>query len=73
MAILVLREQDAHAVFTVRDVLQQTAVAGTEYAEATVAKTMQRMKREPEPECSPFVRLERMGRAGFRLVETEAS
>jgi hypothetical protein len=40
-------------------------LAGTAYAEATVFKTMQRMK-EP-PVRPPFVRLERLGRAGFRL------
>jgi hypothetical protein len=40
---------------------------GTTYAERTVFKTMQRMK-EP-PTRPPYMRLERVDRQGFRLLE----
>jgi hypothetical protein len=53
------------SLFTVRDVFAQMA-AGTSFAESTVFKTMQRMKEAPER--PPNVRLERAGRANFRVV-----
>lgn len=53
-------------VFGVREVYQQMARARTRYAESTVLKTMQRMKRPASR--SPFVRLERVGREGFRIA-----
>lgn len=39
---------------------------GTSYAEPTVFKTMQRMK--DTPVRPPYERLERVGRAGLRLL-----
>jgi hypothetical protein len=53
--------------FTVRDVYAEMVSAGTSYAELTVYKTMQRMKLA-DPRL-PGVRLERIGREGFRLAE----
>lgn len=52
-------------VFTAHEVYAEMQASGTAYAERTVLKTMQRMK-EP-PVRPPFVRLDRGGRAGFRL------
>jgi hypothetical protein len=54
-------------VFTVREVFDRMAECGTTYAEGTVFKTMQRMK-EP-PTRPPYMRLERVDRQGFRLLE----
>jgi len=55
---------------TVREVYTEMLADSTAYAEATVFKTMQRMK-EP-PVRPPFERLERVGRAGFRVVAGSA-
>ena len=60
-----LRSRTGTDVLTVHAVYAEMMLAGTAYAEATVFKTMQRMK-EP-PVRPPFARLERLGRAGFRL------
>jgi hypothetical protein len=61
-----LSARDGRQVSTVREVYAEMLARGTVYAETTVFKTMQRMK-EP-PVRPPFERLERVGRAGFRLV-----
>ena len=53
--------------FTLRDVCTEMAAAGTGYAEATVFKTMQRMK-EP-PKRPPSVQLERAEPGGFRAID----
>lgn len=53
--------------FTVRQVHAEILAAGARYAESTTFKTMQRMKQEPAR--PPFARLERVGRAGFRVVD----
>jgi hypothetical protein len=53
-------------MFTARSVYAEMVAAGTRYAESTAFKTMQRMK-QPSPR-PPFVRLERVGREGFRVV-----
>jgi hypothetical protein len=56
-------------VFTVCEVYAEMVAAGTRYAEVTVVKTMQRMKTPPAR--PPYARLERAGRAGFRIVRLE--
>jgi hypothetical protein len=43
--------------------------AGCAYTEAVAFKTMQRMKAAPVR--PPLARLERFGRAGFRLAEAD--
>jgi hypothetical protein len=66
-ALTTLSVESSKQVFTVRDVFEKMAKCGTTYAEATVFKTMQRMK-EPTTRL-PYTRIERVGRQGFRLVE----
>jgi hypothetical protein len=61
-----LRDRTGQHVFTVREVYGEMLSAGTQYAESTVFKTMQRMKAPPKR--APYVRLERAGNEGFRLV-----
>src|SRR4029077_5080376 len=65
-ALAALETRAAGEVFTVREVYAEMVATGTRYAEPTVFKTMQRMK-EP-PARPPCARLERAGRAGFRLA-----
>lgn len=47
-ALYALLARDGRSVFTVRDVYAEMVAAGTLYAETTVFKTMQRMKRAPK-------------------------
>jgi len=61
-----LGDRTGQKVFTVRSVYAEMLAAGTAYAESTVFKTMQRMK-DP-PKRAPYVRLERAGKEGFRIV-----
>ena len=55
--------------FTVRQVHAEMVAAGCAYTEAVAFKTMQRMKAAPVR--PPLARLERFGRAGFRLAEAD--
>ena len=62
-----LRARTGTQVFTVSDVYSEMVATGTGYAEATVFKTMQRMKGAPTR--PPMIRLERAEPAGFRVVD----
>jgi hypothetical protein len=58
--------------FPVREVYARMREVGTSYAELTVYKAMQQMKR-PDPRL-PDIKLERIGREGFRLAsQTDAT
>ncbi|HVA59696.1 MAG TPA: hypothetical protein VNG13_04055 [Mycobacteriales bacterium] len=70
-ALQTLRARTGAETFTVREVHAEMVTAGSAYAKATAFKTMQRMKEEPVRR--PFVRLERVGREGFRLVGADLS
>ena len=65
-ALFALSARDGRSLFTVRDVYNEMATAGTRYAESTVFKTMQRMK-EP-PKRPPILQLERAEGEGFRIA-----
>lgn len=65
-ALRTLGAEDNSQVFGVREVYEQMARARTRYAESTVFRTMQRMKRPAYR--PPFVQLERVGRGGFRIA-----
>jgi hypothetical protein len=65
-ALTTLSAESSKRVFTVREVFEKMAECDTRYAEATVFKTMQRMK-EPSTR-PPYACLERVGRQGLRLV-----
>jgi len=65
-ALSALSARDGRSVFTVRDVDDETVVAGTPYAETTVFKTVQRMKGAPKR--PPIIQLERAGGEGFRIA-----
>ena len=67
-AFAALSARSGRQLFTVREVYAEMRECGTSYAEATVSKTMQRM--EELPTRLPYVRLERVGRRGFRLETT---
>lgn len=66
-ALMAVRERTGQQVFTVRVVYEEMLAAGTRYAESTVFKTMQRMKGPAGR--PPYVRLQRAGLQGFRLVD----
>ncbi|MHB8188772.1 MAG: hypothetical protein ACYDDU_22460 [Dermatophilaceae bacterium] len=68
-AVAALSARDGRQAFTVRQVYAEMLAEGTSYAEPTVFKTMQRMKNSPAR--PPYARLERAGRAGFRLAKVE--
>ena len=57
-------------MFTVRDINAEMVAAGTQYAESTVFRTVQRMKASPVR--PPYARLEPVGREGFRLKAVSA-
>lgn len=57
-------------VFTACEVFAEMASAGTEYAEATVFKTMQSTREAPAR--PPYTRLERIAKEGFRLASAGA-
>jgi hypothetical protein len=65
-ALRALMARTEKQVFTVSEVYAEMLARGTAYAEATVFKTMQRMKEvSVRP---PYLRLERAGRDRFRLL-----
>jgi len=66
VALAALETPAVRQVFTVREVYDEMAAIGTRYAETTVFKTMPRMK--DAPARPPYARLERAGKAGFRLA-----
>ena len=68
-AFTILETRCLRPVFSVGEVYAEMVAEGTRYAESTVAKTMQRMKNSPAR--PPYARLERAGRAGFRLPSVE--
>lgn len=69
-ALARLAALDRKQVFTVREVYAEMMATGTSYAESTVFKTMQRMKGLAGR--SPYARLERVGKEGFRLLNVSS-
>lgn len=70
-ALVALSARDGRSIFTVRDVYDEMVAAGTRYAQATVFKTIQRMKAPPlRP---PFLRLERAAGDAFRLAVADVT
>ena len=59
-------ERHGDRPFAAREVYAEMTARGTNYAELSTYKTVQRMK-SPDPRL-PFVQLERVASKGFRLI-----
>jgi hypothetical protein len=70
-ALRALMARSEKQVFTVSAVYAEMVARGTAYTEVTVFKTMQRMKEVPVR--PPYLRLERAGRDGSRLLGDDTS